>query len=112
MNNEFYLSDENTEVKKLSEKSIQDILSEYPFIEDFINENRLIEIGILKNKEQTLKDFLQSLSDEVCEEEAINREEQYKEQRLTLCGEFLEHALTLCSLQKPKKMGQWLSFSK
>ena len=62
MNNEFYLSDENTEVKKLSEKSIQDILSEYPFIEDFINENRLIEIGILKNKEQTLKDFLQSLS--------------------------------------------------
>lgn len=77
MNNEFYLNDENTEVKKLSEKSIQDILSEYPFIEDFIKENRLIEIGILKNKEQTLKDFLQSLSDEVCEEEAINREELY-----------------------------------
>ena len=30
MNNEFYLSDENTEVKKLSEKSIQNLLSEYP----------------------------------------------------------------------------------
>jgi len=37
-------------------------------------------------------------------------EEQHKEQRLTLCGEFLEHALTLCSLQKPKKWGNGFRF--
>jgi len=42
---------------------------------DFFNENRLIELGVLKNTEHTFASFLNSLSEDEVEENALNKEE-------------------------------------
>ena len=58
----------------LSKKTIETLLAEYPFIEDFFTENRLTELRILDNTQRTFKAFLQDLSEEQCEECALDRE--------------------------------------
>ena len=58
----------------LSKKTLGTLLAEYPFIEDFFTENRLTELHILDNTQRTFDAFLQGLSEEQCEECALDRE--------------------------------------
>lgn len=72
---------ENTtedEILKLANETIDSLLSEYPFIEDFFIENRLIELHILDNRRCTFKEFLQGLSAEQCEEKALDTESIFR----------------------------------
>ena len=62
------------EAANLSKETIETLLAEYPFIEDFFAENRLTELHISDNTQLTFDAFLQSLSGEQCEEYAIDRE--------------------------------------
>ena len=62
------------EAVNLSKETIETLLAEYPFIEDFFAENRLTELHISDNTQLTFDAFLQSLSEEQCEEYAIDRE--------------------------------------
>ena len=62
------------ESTNLSTKTIAALLSDYPFIEDFFAENRLTELHILDNTQQTFGAFLQDLSEDQCEEYALDRE--------------------------------------
>ena len=62
------------ESTNLSTKTIAALLSDYPFIEDFFAENRLTELHILDNTQQTFGAFLQDLSEDQCEEYAMDRE--------------------------------------
>ena len=59
---------------ELSKKTIETLLAEYPFIEDFFAENRLTELHILDNAQRTFDSFLQSLSEEQCEDYALDKE--------------------------------------
>ncbi|MFC2601253.1 MAG: ATP-binding cassette domain-containing protein [Treponema lecithinolyticum] len=65
-------ADEN---ERIAGKTIAEILKDYPFAKDFFNENRLIELGVLKNTEHTFASFLNSLSEDEVEENALNKEE-------------------------------------
>ena len=58
---------------ELSKKTIETLLAEYPFIEDFFAENRLTELYILNNTQRTFDSFLQSLSETQCEDYALDR---------------------------------------
>ncbi|QSH93272.1 ABC transporter ATP-binding protein [Treponema medium] len=60
--------------RELSKKTIATLLTEYPFIEDFFAENRLTELHILDNTHRTFASFLQSLSEEQCEESTLDKE--------------------------------------
>ena len=62
------------EAANLSKETIETLLAEYSFIEDFFAENRLTELHISDNTQLTFDAFLQSLSGEQCEEYAIDRE--------------------------------------
>ncbi|UTC46693.1 ATP-binding cassette domain-containing protein [Treponema vincentii] len=62
------------EAANLSKETIETLLAEYSFIEDFFAENRLTELHISDNTQLTFDAFLQSLSEEQCEEYAIDRE--------------------------------------
>lgn len=59
---------------ELSKKTIAELLSEYPFIEDFFAENRLTELRILEDTQRTFDAFLQGLSEAQCEDYALDRE--------------------------------------
>lgn len=59
---------------ELSKKTIETLLAEYPFIEDFFVENQLTELHILDNPHCTFDAFLANLSEEQCEEHALDRD--------------------------------------
>ncbi|MEL3907319.1 MAG: ATP-binding cassette domain-containing protein [Treponema sp.] len=62
-------------MQELTEQSINSLLHKYPFIEDFIIENRLNKIGIFNDKSLTVQEFLETLPPQLCEDEAVNKEE-------------------------------------
>ena len=73
--------------RELSKKTIETLLAEYPFIEDFFAENRLTELHILDNTHRTFDSFLKSLSEEQCEDYALDRE--------TLSYSFFEYIIQM-----------------
>ncbi|WP_024467242.1 ATP-binding cassette domain-containing protein [Treponema pedis] len=75
--NSFKLTLQSEDNKTLAQKSIGEILKEYPFVEDFFNENRLNGLKIYENLEKTFERFLLSVPEEELEENAINRQVLY-----------------------------------
>lgn len=71
-------TERDEQIKKLSEKSIQELFTEYPFIEDFFKENGLQELHIFDNTQRTFGEFLYSLSDEQCEQQALDRQALFR----------------------------------
>ena len=70
----FEIHDTAEKRMELSKKTIETLLAEYPFIEDFFAENRLTELYILDNPQRTFDSFLQNLSEEQCEDYALDKE--------------------------------------
>lgn len=73
----FQLTRQSEEAKILTQKTISELLAEFPFIEDFFAENRLSDFGISNNREKTFAEFLAGLSEEAAEEAALNLQELY-----------------------------------
>lgn len=73
----FQLTRQSEEAKILTQKTISELLDEFPFIEDFFAENRLSDFGISNNREKTFAEFLAGLSEEAAEEAALNLQELY-----------------------------------
>ncbi len=73
----FQLTRQSEEAEILTQKTISELLDEFPFIEDFFAENRLSDFGISNNREKTFAEFLAGLSEEAAEEAALNLQELY-----------------------------------
>ena len=73
----FQLTRQSEEAEILTQKTISELLAEFPFIEDFFAENRLSDFGISNNREKTFAEFLTSISEEAAEEAALNLQELY-----------------------------------
>ena len=73
----FQLTRQSEEAKILTQKTISELLDEFPFIEDFFAANRLSDFGISNNREKTFAEFLAGLSEEAAEEAALNLQELY-----------------------------------
>ena len=73
----FQLTRQSEEAEILTQKTISELLAEFPFIEDFFAENRLSDFGISNNREKTFAEFLAGLSEEAAEEAALNLQELY-----------------------------------
>ena len=73
----FQLTRQSEEAEILTQKTISELLAEFPFIEDFFAENRLSDFGISNNREKTFAEFLASISEEAAEEAALNLQELY-----------------------------------
>ena len=73
----FQLTRQSEEAEILTQKTISELLDEFPFIEDFFAENRLSDFGISNNLEKTFAEFLAGLSEEAAEEAALNLQELY-----------------------------------
>lgn len=58
----------------LIHKTIETLIVEYPFIEDFFTENRLLELHIMDHKNLTFDAFLQTVSEDQYEERALDKE--------------------------------------
>ena len=58
----------------IAHKTIETLLQEYPFIEDFFTENRLTELHILDQKQLTFEAFLRNIPQDQCEEYALDPE--------------------------------------
>lgn len=83
------LSEHNGEIRQLAQKTIAELLREYPFIEDFFAENGLNDLKITDKKDGTFKEFLDSVSEETAEDTALNKEELY--------GSFFEYIIQMKS---------------
>lgn len=73
----FQLTRQSEEAEILTQKTISELLAEFPFIEDFFAENRLSDFGISNNREKTFAEFLTSIPEEAAEEAALNLQELY-----------------------------------
>lgn len=76
-NKKLKLTTSSDVAEQLTQKTIAEILKTYPFAEEFFKENHLSELNILLNKDKTLAEFLSSISEDIAENCALNKQELY-----------------------------------
>ncbi len=75
-----YTSDNShvcAQVSALAEQSIDELLTNYPFIEDFFTENRLHDLGVFDKTDLTFAGFLDSIHPQAAEDAALDKAEMY-----------------------------------
>ena len=67
----------NPHAAPLTGQSIAELLKTYPFIEDFLTENRLHNLGVLDKSSLTFAAFLTSIPPQDAEDAALDKDEMY-----------------------------------